>query len=63
MEAFVTRIQFNIIHRLAVQHAVADYLCQLESGELGLGVHDDFSDVQLFRVEAVNSLEVDEDLA
>ena len=27
--------EFNIVHRLGVQHAVADYLSWLESGEKG----------------------------
>ena len=44
--------EFDILHR-PVQHAIADYLSRLESGEEGTGVKDDFPDAQLFRVETV----------
>ena len=44
--------EFEIFHRPGVQHAVADYLRQLESGEIGDGVRDEFPDAQLFRVTA-----------
>ena len=42
--------EFEIYHKLGVQHAVADYLSQLESGEAGDGVRDDLPNAQLFRV-------------
>ena len=44
--------EFDILHR-PVQHAIADYLSRLESGEEGTGVKDDFPDAQLFRVETM----------
>ena len=53
--------EFDILHRPGVQHAVADYLSRLESGEEGTGVKDDFPDGQLFRVEAVNAQGVNEE--
>jgi hypothetical protein len=34
--------EFDIIHRPGVQHAVADYLLRLESGEATTEVADDF---------------------
>ena len=34
--------EFDIIHRQGVQHAVADYLSRLDSGEPGVGVRNDF---------------------
>ena len=34
----------DIIHRPGVQQVIADYLSQLDSGEPGTGVHDDFPD-------------------
>jgi hypothetical protein len=36
--------EFDIVHRLGAQHAVADYLSRLESGEAPAGVADDFPD-------------------
>ena len=33
-----------------MQHAVADYLSRLESGEAGDGVRDEFPDAELFRI-------------
>ena len=45
--------EFDILHRLGVQHAIADYLSRLDSGEEGTGVKDDFPDAQLFQVETV----------
>ena len=42
--------EFDIYHRPGVQHVIANYLSQLESGEVGDGVHNEFSDVELFRV-------------
>ena len=35
-----------------MQHAVADYLSRLESGEPAIGVRDDFPDAQLIQIEA-----------
>ena len=40
---------------------MADYLSRLESGEEGTSVKDDFPDAQLFRVEAVNVQEINEE--
>ena len=45
-----------------MQHAIADYLSRLESCEEGTGVNDDFPDAQLFRVETVQSQEMNEDM-
>ena len=42
--------EFDIFHRPGVQHAVADYLSRLESGEAGDGVQDEFPDAELFRI-------------
>mgnify|MGYP006970543708 CR=1 FL=1 len=53
--------KFEILHRLGVQHAIADYLSRLELGEEGTGVKDDFSDGQLFRVDAVRVHEINEE--
>ena len=47
--------EFDILHRPGVQHAVADYLSRLESGEEGMGVKDDFPDDHLFRVDIVSA--------
>ena len=46
-----------------VQHAVANYLSRLDSGEPRIGIHDDFLDAQLFQVETEKKTEVDEDIA
>ena len=45
-----------------MQHAIADYLIQLESGEEGIGVKDNFRDAQLFQVETMQSQEMNEDM-
>ena len=39
--------EFYIFHQPGVQHAVADYLSRLESGEAGDGVPDEFPDAEL----------------
>ena len=44
--------EFEIFHRPGIQHAVADYLSRLDSGETGDGVPDEFPDAELFRVTA-----------
>ena len=46
-----------------MQHAIADYLSRLDSVEEGTGVKDDFPDAQLFRVETVQSQEMNEEMA
>ena len=53
--------EFDILHRPGVRHAVVDYLSRLESGEEGTGVKDDFPDGQLFRVDAINIQEINEE--
>ena len=53
--------EFDIIHRPGAQHAIADYLSRLESGEEAVGVKDDFPDTQLFRVETVKAQEMNEE--
>ena len=53
----------DIIHRPGVQHAVADYLSLLESREPGECVRNNFLDAQLFRAEAFNTTELDEESA
>ena len=40
--------EFDIYHRPETQHAVADFLTRLESGEAGDGVIDEFPDPELF---------------
>ena len=42
--------EFDIFHRLGVQHAVADYVSRLKSGETGDGVRDEFPNAELFRI-------------
>ena len=54
--------EFDILHRPGVQHAIADYLSRLDSGEDGTRVKDDFPDAQLFRVETVQSQDMNEDM-
>ena len=54
--------EFDILHRPGVQHAIADYLSRLDSGEEGTGVKDDFPDAHLFWVETVQSQEMNEDM-
>ena len=44
--------KFEIYHRPGVQHAVADYLSRLESGESGDKVCDEFPNAKLFKVTA-----------
>jgi hypothetical protein len=41
---------FDIVHRPGAQHAVADYLSRLESGEALTGVADDFPDAGIMTV-------------
>ena len=36
--------EFDIVHRPGAQHAVADYLSRMETGEEPSGVKDDFPD-------------------
>ena len=55
--------EFDIIHRPGLQHAVANYLSQLEMGEPGTGVQDDFPDAQLSRIKAESSTKVGEEVA
>ena len=57
-------LEFNIYHRPGVEHAVADCLSRMESGEAGDGVQDEFPDSELFRVTtqpATDSTAVEED--
>ena len=42
--------EFKIFHRPRIQHAVADYLSRLDSGETGDGVPYEFPDAELFKV-------------
>jgi hypothetical protein len=42
--------EFDIVHRPGAQHAVADYLSRLESGEAPAGVADDFPDAGIMTV-------------
>ena len=53
--------EFDILHRPRVQHAIADYLSRLESGEEGIGVKDDFPNAHLFWVDTVATTEIGED--
>ena len=53
--------EFDIYHRLWVQHAVADDLSRLESGEFGDGLREEFPDAELFKVTA--EVAVDETVA
>ena len=54
--------EFDIIHQPRVQHAVADYLSPLESGEEGTRVKNYFPDGHLFRVEMITVQEMNEEL-
>ena len=42
--------EIDIFHQPGIQHAVADYLSHLESGEAGDGIRDEFPDTELFRI-------------
>jgi hypothetical protein len=42
--------ELDIVQRPGAQHAVADYLSRLESGEAPVGVADDFPDAGLMTV-------------
>jgi hypothetical protein len=42
--------EFDIVHRPGAQHAVADYLSRMESGEAPAGVADDFPDAGIMTV-------------
>ena len=56
--------EFDIFHRLGVQHAVADYVSRLKSGETGDGVRDEFPNAELFRItteQATDSTVAEED--
>ena len=44
------KFEFDIYHRLGVQHMEANYLRRLESSEAGDRVRDEFPDAELFRV-------------
>ena len=44
-----------------MQHTVANYLSRIDLGEPGIGVQHDFPDAQLFRVQADNTTEVNDD--
>ena len=43
-------IDFDIVHRPRVQHALADYLSRLESGEAPTGLKDDFLDKGVLKI-------------
>ncbi|MCO5566805.1 hypothetical protein L7F22_020486 [Adiantum nelumboides] len=45
--------EFEVIHRSGAQHAVADYLSRLDSGEPPTGIADEFLDASLFLTGAV----------
>ena len=45
-----------------MQHVIADYPSRLELGEAGTTIIDDFPDAQLFRVETVQSQDMNEDM-
>ena len=56
--------EFDIFHRPGVQHAVANYLSLLKSGEAGDGVQDEFPDAELFQITtepATDSIVSEED--
>ena len=55
--------KFDILHRPRVQHAIVDCLSQLESGEEGTWIKDDFPNGQLFRVNTVPVAEMNDDTA
>ena len=46
---------FQIQHRPGVQHAVADYLSCLESGEPAETAYDDLSDASLFNLTTIRT--------
>ena len=52
---------FQIHHRTGVQHAVADYLSRLESGEPTDSTYDDLLDVGLFSLTTTPTLDENED--
>ena len=49
--------ELEIYHRSGIQHAVADYLSRLDSGETNDGVPDEFSDVEFFKVTAETTID------
>ena len=53
--------EFDIVHRPGAQHAVADYLSRLESGEAPTGVKDDFPDGGVLKITAEPGEEEDPD--
>ena len=58
--------EFDIFYRPWVQHAVADYLRRLKSGEAGNDVQDEFPDAELFRITtepATDAMVAEEDVA
>ena len=52
---------FQIHHRTGVQHAVADYLSRLESGEPANSTYDDLPDVNLFNLTTTTTSDKNED--
>ena len=55
--------EFDILHRLGIQHTIADYLSRLESGEEGTRVKDNFPDGPLSRVTTIPVEEMNDDTA
>ena len=53
--------EFDILHQPRVEHAIANYLSRLESGEEGIEVKDDFPDAQFFWVDIVPATEMGKD--
>ena len=52
---------FQIHHRLGVQHAVANYLSHLELGEPADSTYDDLPDASLFSLTMTPTLDANED--
>ncbi|MCO5581181.1 hypothetical protein L7F22_035079 [Adiantum nelumboides] len=45
--------EFEVIHCARAQHVVADYLSRLDSGEMSIGISDEFLDASLFLTKVI----------
>ena len=62
MDTITQEFEFDIVHRPEVQHAIANYLSQLETGEPTIGVRDDIPNTKLFRIQVDRTEEVQDDI-
>ena len=57
MGLLLQEFDYKVIHRLGRQHAIADYLCRLETREPPTGILDDLRDVEIFQISQTCKLE------